>query len=219
MNCFRVVCIFCMVALGGCAISPSDLRQQSGSLNLNLNSVKNARDITACIAEGFANKTTHAKTHPTSKGYTILIGDVGQTSVVVDVSDTNKGSNTLYYSWQRVRERFDQIVSDCQVPMINIDDFIKTDNDLLKDRKIGVEGIIRYGHNVFTLKKNFTDITSISVDASQVDMNQRMKIIKQCGSSSPGCSVSVYGKVQKINNQLIISAEEIQIWRLNKIHI
>ncbi|MBL7216609.1 MAG: hypothetical protein ISS62_02860 [Desulfobacteraceae bacterium] len=100
----------------GCA-SPGTTRQQEPAAHYK--SSKSAKEVAACIADGWENLGLfggHIPVHmrPTSKGYTLTVGDV-RTQLLVDIIDVGECSETTYYKNFVVGEvSFDKSVKECQ---------------------------------------------------------------------------------------------------------
>lgn len=117
MNLYRVVAVACVVLIAGCS-TPGDIRKKSPALDLN--SVKNAKAVAGCISDGLeAFIARGINTRPTSNGYTVWIDEDAfsgkDTALVVDITDTQSGSNTRFYSnmaWHE--EKATKVIRDCQ---------------------------------------------------------------------------------------------------------
>lgn len=118
MNIYRIVCATCIVLIAGCS-TPGDIRNKPPTLDLN--SVKNSKAVVGCIADGLEGAFTARgmNTRPTSNGYTVWKTEYGfgqeTTALVVDITDTQSGSNTRFYSNMfRQEDKAIKVIRDCQ---------------------------------------------------------------------------------------------------------
>jgi hypothetical protein len=118
VNLYRIVCAACVVLIAGCS-TPGDTRKKSPTLNLN--SVKNSKAVAGCIADGWeaVNTASGLTTRLTTNGYTVRKTEYGfgqeTTAFVIDITDTQSGSNTLFYSNMfRQEDKAIKVIRDCQ---------------------------------------------------------------------------------------------------------
>ena len=109
--------------LAGCA-TVKDLRNNRPDLDLT--SVNKAKDVGICIADRFENETQNLGTmsaRETSNGYSVviieqmpgLISSQKDAIVVVDITNTQSGSHTLFFNnFLGGGQIYYRIIRDCQ---------------------------------------------------------------------------------------------------------
>src|SRR5450759_1501948 len=104
MDLSRFVAVALVVLISGCT-TPGEVRMKSPALDLN--SIKNSKDVVGCIADGLekASPTAQVYSRPITNGYTVwegvkvsLLAPRNESLLVVDIIDTPSGSNTKFYS-------------------------------------------------------------------------------------------------------------------------
>ena len=117
---------FCALSVlfTGCA-STSELRNNTPDLEVT--SVKKAKDVGICIADRIENMSTTMDTmtaRQTSNGYSVVVtqnmpgafSSQKDTIIVVDINDTENGSRTLFYNnFLAGGKKYFDIMRDCQV--------------------------------------------------------------------------------------------------------
>ncbi len=110
---------FLIIVIVGCA-SPGTMRESAPSLRFT--STKSAQVVSMCIANRWENlglfgASIPVNMRPIEHGFTISWRNptLGQTALMVDVTDTEKGSESKYYKNIILAEgRFDAVVAECQ---------------------------------------------------------------------------------------------------------
>lgn len=110
--------------LAGCATT-NDLRNNPPDLDLT--SVKKAKDVGVCIADRLETMSSLMDTmsaRQTSNGYSVVVtqnmpggvfGSGKDTIIVVDITDTKSGSHTLFFNhFLAGGQNFFEIMRDCQ---------------------------------------------------------------------------------------------------------
>lgn len=110
--------------LSGCA-TIQDLRNNQPDLDLT--SVKKAKDVGVCIADRLEKMSTEMDTmsaRQTSNGYSVVVtqnmpggiyGSAKDTIIVVDITDTPSGSHTLFFNnFLAGGQKIFQAMRDCQ---------------------------------------------------------------------------------------------------------
>jgi hypothetical protein len=117
---------FCVlsVLLTGCATT-SELRNNPPDLDVT--SVKKAKDVGICIADRLENMSTTMDTmtaRQTSNGYSVVVtqnmpgafSSQKDTIIVVDINDAQNGSRTLFYNnFLAGGKKYFDVMRDCQV--------------------------------------------------------------------------------------------------------
>lgn len=103
---------FCLVA---CA-SPQTAREKGAVATYT--STKAARVVTDCVASAWESAyggTTPVNVRPLAAGYSLQVSVVGNTQVLLDVTDVDGGSVSKYYKGNVMIEgRLDSAVQRCQ---------------------------------------------------------------------------------------------------------
>lgn len=105
--------LFVLVA---CA-TPQEARDKGAAATYS--SAKSAKVVSGCVAaawESVYGLTNPVNVRPTQDGYSLLISHIGNTMVVLDISDTPEGDSTSkYYKGNVFLEgKWDQAVRSCQ---------------------------------------------------------------------------------------------------------
>lgn len=81
-------------------------------------SEKSAKDVSVCVAtawESVYGLTNPVNVRPTQGGFTLLISHIGNTMVVLDISDAPEGGSTSkYYKGNVLEGKWDQAVRSCK---------------------------------------------------------------------------------------------------------